>query len=123
MNCFENLNDLFLFVCNVVLFKKVSQLSLTNCDQCFFRPLTKPIQSTAIDQRREHSQSGRKGLTDWTHCNDDVNVLLYSRKILAENVHFVWLKSFFEAIAFASIHDFIHVFLVVKSCDITGIED
>jgi hypothetical protein len=119
----KNLNDFFLLVCNVVIFKEVSQLSLTDCNEGFFRPLAEPVQSTAVDQRGEHSQSGGESLADRTHGDDDVDVLLDSGKILSEDVHFVGLEAFFEAVSFAGIHDFIHVLFIVKSCDITGVED
>lgn len=123
MNGLENINNFFLLVSNIVLFKKVSQLSLTDCNERFFWPLTEPVQSTAVDQRGEHSQSGGESLTDGTHGDDDVNVLLNSGKILPEDVHFVGLEAFFEAVTFACIHDLIHVLFIVKSCDITGVED
>jgi hypothetical protein len=119
VNGLENLNNFFLLVSNIVLFKKVPQLSLTDCNERFFWPLTEPVQSTAINQRREHSQSGGESLTDGTHGYDDVNVLLDSGKILSEDVHFVGLEAFFKAVTFACIQDLIHVLFIVKSCDIT----
>ncbi len=74
----KDLNNFSLITSESILLKKLLQLAFAHGNQGLLRPLTKPIQSTTINQRGKHSQPGRKRLTNRTHRNDNVNVLFYS---------------------------------------------
>jgi hypothetical protein len=81
MNCFEYFNKNIQLPLKSQLNFDLSQLSLADTDQGFFRPFTEPINGTSINQRWEHSQSGSKSVTNGTHAHDDVNVSLDSGQV------------------------------------------
>lgn len=106
---------------DTILIKEIPQLSRPYSNQRLLGPLTEPIQRTTVDQRGEHSQPGREGLTDGTHGYDNMNILPYPTQILPKNVHLIRLKTLLQAICLACVHDILHVLFIVDTCDIARV--
>lgn len=106
---------------DAILIKEIPQLSRPDSYQRLLGPFTEPIQRTTVNQRREHSQPGRKRLTDGTHGYNNMNILPYPAQILPKNVHLIRLKPLLQAICLACVHDILHVFFIVDTCDIARV--
>lgn len=46
-----------------------------NLNQCLFWPVREPVQRGAVYQRGEFPASNPQGLPNWTHAQDDMQVL------------------------------------------------
>lgn len=113
MHRFERLQNALLELVDPLLHQKLAYLPSPHRNQSLLWPLAKPVQSAAVYQRREHPQSGGKGLTEGTHRNHDVDILIQTSQILGKDVHFIGLQSFPQALALAGVHDFVKFFLGV----------
>lgn len=121
MDCFKDFDDFPFLMTDAILIKEIPQLSRSYSDQSFLGPFTEPIERTAVNQRREHSQPCGKSLTDGTHGNNDMNILPDPAQILPKDVHLVGLESLLQAICLACVHDIFHVLFVVDTCDIARV--
>ena len=54
------------------------ELSRVNIIWGFVPTHLKPVDCTAVDERREHAQTAAKGVTDWAHRQDHVQVGLHT---------------------------------------------
>ena len=71
-----------------VIKRRIVQLLVSDGVEGLYRPLVEPVQSAAIDERREVSYPVAQGLPGWAHGQDDVQVLLH---LLDEEVkHLLW---------------------------------
>lgn len=121
VNSFKDLNKDIKLALEPKFHLDISQLALTYTQQRLLRPFTKPIYGTSINQTGEHSQPCGKSITNGTHTHDYVNIPLYSGQIHRENVHLVGLESFLGAVSLTTVHNVLHVLIVVDVGHITAV--
>ena len=91
----------------------VDNLPVSNANQSFLRPFCEPIDSATVDETGKHPESSSENLSQWGHCQYDVNVLFNPTQVLRKDIHFVWLDAFFDAVALAGVDNFLHFLLLI----------
>ena len=97
--------------------------SESDTKKSFFRPLCEPINSTTIDQRREHSQPRSEDITERTHTNHQMDVLPDSTQIALENVHLGYLQVLGDTLSLANWCDALHIFCFVQIRNVTRVKN
>ena len=115
MRSFEHFDEIEeKFFLDIELDGIVLELASPDSNESLFGPFSEPVDGAAVDERREHSESGGEGVAQGTHSQNQVDVLPDSEQILTENVHFIGLKSLFQTVSLAHVDDIFHVFVLVE---------
>ncbi len=118
---FEHLNQFGDSAFDSKLLLIINKLSSTNINQCLFRPLSEPINCGAVDQWREHSQSGGELIAQWGHDDNHVNVPLDSNEILSENICLCRRNTLLRTVSLACLRHILHVLLLINACYISTV--
>ena len=119
MNTLKHLHQFWNLTLNTKLFLIINQLAFPHIQQCFFRPLCKPVDSGAVDKRREHSETSSEGIAQRTHNNNHMNISLDSDKELCINIGLGWWNILFDTILFAGSSNLLEIFFLVDSSHIS----
>ena len=101
----------------------IQQLGLAHSQQGLLRPLGEPVNRAAVDQRREHSQSRAENISQRTHRDHAMDVLLYANQILSVDVHFVRDNLPLLALDLAGFLYVVHLLLIIDVGDIPRIQN
>jgi hypothetical protein len=121
MDNLEHLNHRVLVITKIDA-RLFTEGSLSYINQGFSRPVSEPINGTAVDEGGEHSESHLESLSHGRHSNNTVNVLSYTLDVLSSHVRLSEGDTSTLAELSSTSHDFLLVLNFIKLRDISSVE-